>query len=132
MCVCVWLLHLHICIPIYLAGDSYCTCQIVFTFCYIYGCGGFRVASTRLWLSMFFLSFVYVMDAHKKIHLHQFSDFLKFSGRSGRNHRVMRAIIDSFKIYTINSLMKKKISPNFVEMAAFLACNARAKLPISN
>ena len=41
---------------------------------------------------------------------HQFSDFLEnFSGSKGRNRRGIRAVIDSFKFYNINSLMRKKI-----------------------
>ena len=44
----------------------------------------------------FFFSFKYVMDDHKKRDLHLFSDFFEnLSGSNGRNHRGMRAVIDS-------------------------------------
>ena len=48
--------------------------------------------------------------------LQPFSDFLEnFSGSNGRNRREIRALIDSFETYTINSLMKKKIfETNFI------------------
>ena len=50
------------------------------------------------------------MDDHKKNDLHQFSDFFEnSSGSNGRNRREIRAVIDSFETYTINSLMKKKL-----------------------
>ena len=43
----------------------------------------------------------------QKNDLHQFADFFEnFSGSNGRNRRELRAIIDSFEIYTINYLMK--------------------------
>ena len=32
-----------------------------------------------------------------------------FSASNGRNHREIRAVIDSFEVYTINSSMNKKI-----------------------
>ena len=35
--------------------------------------------------------------------------FENFSGSNGRNRREIRAVIDSFETYTINSLMKKNI-----------------------
>ena len=48
--------------------------------------------------------------------LQQFSDFFEnLSGSNGRNRREIRAVIDSFETYTINSLMKKKIfETNFI------------------
>ena len=43
------------------------------------------------------------MDDHKKI-AHRFLDlFENFSGSNGRNRRRMRTVIDSFKIYMVNS-----------------------------
>ena len=76
----------------------------------------FQAVSTRLWPSLFFFFFffffiqVYVIDEHKKNDLQEFSDFFEyFSGSNGRNRREIRAVIDSFETYTINSLMKKKI-----------------------
>ena len=42
--------------------------------------------------------------------LNQFPDFFEnFSGSNSQNRRGMRAVIDAFEIYTINSLMKKQI-----------------------
>ena len=60
--------------------------------------------------------------------LHQFSDFFEnFSSCNSRNHREIRAVIDCFEIYTINSLIaqpKQKnlndFSPDFVVMATLL------------
>ena len=48
--------------------------------------------------------------------LQQFSDFFEtFSGSNGQNRREIRAVIDSFETYTINSLMKKKVfETNFI------------------
>ena len=48
--------------------------------------------------------------------LKQFLDYSEnFSGSNGRNRREIRAVIDSFETYTINSLMKKKIfETNFI------------------
>ena len=89
------------------------------------------------------------MDYHKKefLILHFFGNF---SGSNDRNHRGMRAVIDSFEIYTIHYLMDNQFlnqfhhvqslaqptkaqpkqkkdmsnyfSPDFVEMATFLVC----------
>ena len=43
----------------------------------------------------------------------QFSDLKKnFTGSNGRNRRRLRAVIDSFEIYTINSFIKKIIFEN--------------------
>ena len=39
-----------------------------------------------------------------------FRFFENFPGGNGRNRRGMKAVIDSFEIYTTNSLIKKKIS----------------------
>ena len=56
----------------------------------------------------------------KKV-LQQLSDFFEnFFGSNGRNRREIRAVIDSFKTYTIISLMKKKIfETNFMSRALF-------------
>ena len=87
------------------------------------------------------------MDDHEKM-IDQFSDFFEnFFGSNVRNRRGMRAVIDSFEIYIINSLMEKKclkliscpklfrvaqpkqkknkndFSSEVVEMVTFLACN---------
>ena len=49
-----------------------------------------------------------------------------FFDNNGRNHRGIRAIIDSFEIYTINSLMKKKFEINFiVSRALFWVAQAK-------
>ena len=51
--------------------------------------------------------------------IHQFSDFLiNFTARYGQNHRGVRAVIDSLEIYTINSVMKKKIETTFIMFVA--------------
>ena len=73
---------------------------------YIWGIPGrFDQAVT---LTIFYFLFKYVMDDHKKM-THEFSDFFEnFSGSNGRNRHEIRAVIDSFETYTINSLMKKK------------------------
>ena len=50
------------------------------------------------------------MDGHKKITYTNFQIFLEnLFGSNGRNrHGTMRAVVDSFEVYIINSLMKKK------------------------
>ena len=48
------------------------------------------------------------MDDPQKM-TYQFSDFFeKFSGSDIRNHRRMRAVIDFFEIYTMNTLVAKQ------------------------
>ena len=49
------------------------------------------------------------MDDHKKLLTRIFRFFENFSGSNGRNRREIRAVIDSFETYTMNSLMRKKI-----------------------
>ena len=67
----------------------------------------FPIVLFVLWPSLFFLSFKYTMYDHKK--KHQFSDFfLNFCCSNRRNRREIRTVTDSFEIYIINSLMKKK------------------------
>ena len=79
----------------------------------------------------------------------QFSEFFEnFSGSNGRNRRGMRAVIDSFEIYTLgeknlklisscselvlgSTAKQKKIkvfSSDFLEMATFLACKFFSKV----
>ena len=57
-------------------------------------------------VTLTFFLFKYVMDDHKKM-THQFSDFFEsFSGSNGLNHLGMRAVIDSFEIYSIQFLKR--------------------------
>ena len=68
-------------------------------------------------LHYFFFFFIQVCYGWpQKNYLQQLSDFFEnFTGSNGRNRREIRAVIDSFEIYTINSLMKKKIfETNFI------------------
>ena len=55
------------------------------------------------------------MDDHETM-TQQFSDFFEnIPGSNGQNRCEMRAVIDSFGIHTINSLMKIKIfETNFI------------------
>ena len=58
------------------------------------------------------------MDDHKKMTYNNFQIFKKnFSASNGRNRREIRAVIDSFETYTINSLMKKKIFETYFIMS---------------
>ena len=75
----------------------------------------FQAVSTRLWPSLFFFFFFFFFFFQvcywwpQKNDLQQFSDFFEnFPGSNGRNRREIRAVIDSFEIDTINSLIKKK------------------------
>ena len=79
----------------------------------------FQAVSTRLRPSVFFFFFFFIQVCYgwpQKNDLQQFSDFFEnFSGSNDRNRREIRAVIDSFETYTINSLMKKKIfETNFI------------------
>ena len=61
-----------------------------------------------------YFSFFFSQECYgwsQKNDLHEFSHFFEnFSGSNGRNRCEIRAVIDTFWTYTINSLMKKKIS----------------------
>ena len=69
----------------------------------------FRPGCDPHYFFFFFFSFKYVMYDHKKWLTTIFRFFENFSGSNGRNRREIRAVIDSFETYTINSLIKKKI-----------------------
>ena len=56
---------------------------------------------------LFFFPFKYVIDSHKN-DLSQFSDFLTFLVMVEIVDSALRAVIDSFDIYNINLLIKKK------------------------
>ena len=78
-------------------------------------------------LTIFFL-LKYGIDGHKKITYTNFEIFLKIS-LSLIDEIVglaLRAVIDSFEIYTISSLIKKKSETNFI-MSKVLLRVARSK-----
>ena len=77
----------------------------------------FQAVSIRLWPSLFLILFIQLCYGWpQKDDLQQFPDFFEnFFGSHGRNRREIRAVIDSFETYTINSLMKKNIfETNFI------------------
>ena len=61
----------------------------------------------------------------------KFQFFENLSGSNSRNRREIRAVIDTFEIYTINSLMKKNCESNFIVFRA-LFCVAQPKQKKSN
>ena len=80
----------------------------------------FRPGFDPPYFFFFFSLFKQVMDEYKKLLTPIFTFFKKFCGNNGRNCRGIRAVIHSFKVYTINFLMKKKILTDFIMSRIYL------------